>query len=168
MKPVPFRWSIIMPLLALAITVALSIAGREEAERASRGKIIWDYFSPAEAILHSINYPATAAVALVEPNHTLRIGMEYSKAGYILYLIFVGLFWLGAGLYVDQRNRTIRSRFWRIMIAAVIVAYSVTLAAIALSAWSIYPSILGASGLVWGAVLIGFALRVLVKDYQQT
>lgn len=98
-----FRWRLWLPIVHLALAIALSLVGRTQTQQRTSGNImIWDYIAPAEVLLHSINYPAALIAGLATGHRTFQIGIEYSISVYLAYLLSILILWYVIGAYIEK------------------------------------------------------------------
>lgn len=156
----------ILPGIALVLTGALAVVGEVQTKRrfAEHQEVWgWDYLAPAEAVLHSINYPAAVGAGLTTGNYNFRIGLEYSGVTFLVYAIGVALQWYVVGRCVDVRRRTMQP--WsHAVIPTLALLYGALLLFVAVGVMQgPYAVVLMFSAFLWSVAVILLAARFLFR-----
>jgi hypothetical protein len=129
---------------------------------------MWDYLAPSEVVLHSINYPAAVATALIRKPHTLEIGLEYSLWSYTIYLVFVASLWCVIGLFYELSRGTRKGGRWLSWSALICAISALLLAVVTFANWGGQALLLKIAGTLWCVALIVVPIWFLRKLRKQT
>jgi len=158
---------LVLPFCQAIIAVLLSFLGNAQARMALHGQVVWDYFPPAEILLHAINYPAAIATGLTLLHGSFQIGLRYSCVSFVVYLVYIFLLWCAISWFIEQgwpRSDAVR-RASLLMIPGGLLFGSVLLLVAFWMLHGPHGGILILSAFLWSGLVLVFFTIAFVRRY---